>query len=154
MIIHGPATADYDEDLGTVVLQDWAHHSFFTLWWTDRVFHPPSPQLPAALDSSLINGQNIYPCKLPSEDPNCTGGGSRPEWVFEKGKKYRMRLINTGVYSNMRFTIDNHMLTVIAMDFVPIVPYQTDNVSFCGSSTNYSKLTFLRLPSAWVNATT
>jgi hypothetical protein len=39
-----------------------------------------------------------------------------------------MRLINTGVYSNMRFSIDNHTLTVISMDFIPIVPYKTDNV--------------------------
>jgi FtsP/CotA-like multicopper oxidase with cupredoxin domain len=126
MIIHGPATADYDEDLGTVVLQDWAHTSFFALWWYDRVFLPPTPQLPPALASSLINGKNVYPCD--PKNPRCVGGTSRPEWHFEKGKKYRMRLINTGVYSNMRFSIDNHTLTVISMDFVPIVPYKTDNV--------------------------
>ncbi|KAF2675309.1 laccase 2 [Microthyrium microscopicum] len=127
MIIHGPATANYDEDLGTVVLQDWAHTSFFALWWYDRVFLPPTPQLPPSLDSALINGKNVIPC--PANNTRCVGGTSRPEWNFEKGKKYRMRLINTGVYSNMRFSIDNHTLTVIAMDFVPIVPYQTDNVA-------------------------
>ncbi|RMZ89598.1 hypothetical protein DV736_g3178, partial [Chaetothyriales sp. CBS 134916] len=127
MIIHGPATADYDEDLGTVVLQDWAHESFFALWWYDRVFLPPIPQLPPALASSLINGKNVYPCDR--EEPRCVGGTSRPEWHFDKGKKYRMRLINTGVYSNMRFSIDNHTLTVISMDFIPIVPYKTDNVA-------------------------
>ncbi|CAI7633965.1 unnamed protein product [Penicillium manginii] len=127
MIIHGPATADYDEDLGTVILQDWAHESFFALWWYDRVFKPPTPQLPPSLDSSLINGKNVFPCD--NKDPRCVGGTSRPEWHFEKGKKYRMRLINTGVYSNMRFSIDNHTLTVISMDFIPIVPYKTDNVA-------------------------
>ena len=126
IIIHGPATADYDEDLGTVTLQDWAHKSFFALWWYDRVFFPPTPQLPPSLASSLINGKNVIPYNI--TDPRYVGNTTRAEWHFEKGKKYRMRLINTGVYSNMRFSIDNHTLTVISMDFVPIVPYQTDNV--------------------------
>ncbi|KAF1732860.1 Laccase-2 [Beauveria bassiana] len=122
MIIHGPATANYDEDLGTVMLQDWSHVSPFAMWWYARV-----PSGPPSLSNSLINGKNIFRCTDPL-DKNCLGTGERSEWHFEKGKRYRMRLVNTGLYSNFRFAIDGHNLTVIANDFVPIEPYTTDNV--------------------------
>ena len=45
-----------------------------------------------------------------------------------QGKKYLLRLINTSVDSTMVFAIDNHEITVMSSDFVPIVPYKTDKV--------------------------
>jgi FtsP/CotA-like multicopper oxidase with cupredoxin domain len=41
MIINGPATADYDEDLGAVFLSDWSHVPVFALWDTARQGAPP-----------------------------------------------------------------------------------------------------------------
>jgi Multicopper oxidase len=72
---------------------------------------------------------------------------------FVKGKKYRLRLVNTGLYSHFRFAIDGHNLTVIAMDFVPIVPYTTDNVCLKPLGMGgVSQLNCFRLSSAWANA--
>jgi hypothetical protein len=31
MVIHGPETADYDIDIGPVMLSDWYHSDYFTL---------------------------------------------------------------------------------------------------------------------------
>jgi hypothetical protein len=31
MVIHGPITADYDVDIGPVMLSDWYHSDYFTL---------------------------------------------------------------------------------------------------------------------------
>jgi hypothetical protein len=31
MVIHGPKTADYDVDIGPVILSDWYHSDYFTL---------------------------------------------------------------------------------------------------------------------------
>ena len=45
-----------------------------------------------------------------------------------EGKKYLLRLINTSVDSTFVFAIDNHDITVMSSDFVPIVPYKTDSV--------------------------
>lgn len=45
-----------------------------------------------------------------------------------QGKKYLLRLINTSVDTTFIFAIDNHDITVMSSDFVPIVPYKTDSV--------------------------
>ena len=45
-----------------------------------------------------------------------------------QGKKYLLRLINTSVDTTFIFAIDNHDITVISSDFVPIVPYKTASV--------------------------
>lgn len=73
---------------------------------------------PPTAANGLINGTNVY---------NETG--SRFETAFEAGKRYRLRLVNTGADNHMRFMIDNHTLEVISTDFVPIVPYNTTNLS-------------------------
>lgn len=45
-----------------------------------------------------------------------------------QGKKYLFRLINTSVDTTFVFSIDNHNLTVITTDFVPIHPYTVDHI--------------------------
>lgn len=121
MIINGPATADYDEDLGVLFLQDWGHESAFALWDTARLGAPPT------LENTLMNGTNTFDCS-DSSDTNCVGGGEKFEVNFVHGTKYRLRLINVGIDSHFEFAIDGHNLTVISNDLVPIVPYTTDTL--------------------------
>lgn len=45
-----------------------------------------------------------------------------------QGRKYLFRLINTSVDTTFVFSIDNHDLTVITTDFVPIHPYTVDHI--------------------------
>lgn len=111
LIINGPATADYDEDLGALFLQDWSHDTAFSLWHIAQQGAPPT------MENILINGTNTF------ED-----GGSRFETSFVEGTKYRMRLLNVATDGHLRFSIDNHTFSVIAMDLVPIIPYETDNL--------------------------
>lgn len=121
-ILNGPATADYDEDLGMLSLGDWHHKSAFELWSVARQGAPPT------MDGGLINGTNTYNCTA-SSDSTCTGVlGQKHETVFEAGKKYRMRLVNVATDGHFQFSIDGHNLTVIATDLVPIVPYATNSV--------------------------
>lgn len=121
IIFNGPATANYDEDLGTLLLQDWGHKHAFELWHTAKTGRPPR------LDGGLINGTNTYNC-TGSTDPNCVGGGKKFEAVFEKDKSYLLRLVNTAVDATFQFSIDGHKLKVIANDFVPIEPFETDSI--------------------------
>nr|ACR16059.1 laccase 2 [Monilia sp. M5-3] len=114
IIIHGPASANYDVDLGPIMLTDWWHTPVFKLAekaLTDNLGLPPLP------DNGLINGKNTY-----------LGKGTRFETKFTAGKKHRLRIINSGSDVTFRFSIDGHKLKVIAMDWVPIEPYETTNI--------------------------
>jgi FtsP/CotA-like multicopper oxidase with cupredoxin domain len=121
LIINGPATADYDEDLGMLFLSDWGHTPALELWDTAKLGAPPT------LETGLVNGTNTYDCSG-STDAACIGGGKKFETVFEAGKKYRIRVVNTAIEAHFQFSIDGHNLTVIGNDLVPIVPYETDSV--------------------------
>lgn len=127
LIINGPATADYDEDLGSVFLTDWGHQTEFDIWATVATFNV---SFDGAL-TGLVNGMNTGNCTATNAtalDPNCIDGGDKYQLVFEAGKKYRLRLINVATEAWFQFSIDGHKMMVISTDLVPIVPYETDNV--------------------------
>ena len=102
-------------------LSDWGHQTAFELWDSAKTGAPPT------LENGLINGTNTYDCSK-SDDAACIGGGKKHEIVFEAGKMYRIRVVNTAIDGHFQFSIDGHKLTVIGMDLVPIVPYVTDSL--------------------------
>ncbi|KAJ5949821.1 extracellular dihydrogeodin oxidase/laccase [Penicillium verhagenii] len=112
IIINGPATANYDVDLGHVFLNDWYHQT------ADQLVLAAATGGPPTAPNGLINGTNVWGDK-----------GTRWETTFEPGTRYRMRVLNAGADQHFRFMIDNHTLEVIANDFVPIVPFTTDQLS-------------------------
>ena len=61
-----------------------------------------------------------------------TGGISKK--IFEEGKRYLFKLINSSAEAMFIFSIDDHELEVIATDLVPIHPYTTDSL-FIGIGT-------------------
>lgn len=117
ILINGPATANYDVDLGHVFLNDWSHQTADVLALAAATTGPPTS------DNGLINGTNTW------TQTDGTVVGSRFETNFVAGTRYRIRLVNGAADTHFRFTIDNHTLEVIASDFVPIVPYTTTDVS-------------------------
>ncbi|KAF2622424.1 multicopper oxidase [Macroventuria anomochaeta] len=108
IVINGPATADYDEDLGMLFLNDWDHQTVDELYISAESSGPPT------LDNGLINGTNTY-----------DDGGYRYNTSFTSGTSYRIRLVNAAVDTHFKFMIDNHTMQVIASDLVPITPYET-----------------------------
>lgn len=128
MIIHGPRNADYDVDLGPVLLTDWYHTDYFSL--VEQVMAPVSKGLPPPFsNNNLINGKMNYPCANATATQTCTPNAGVSKFSFESGKKYRLRLINAGAEGLQKFSIDGHKMTVIANDFVEIQPYETDLVT-------------------------
>lgn len=77
-------------------------------------------------NNMLINGKADYPCN--ETTLTCTPNTRKAEFRFETGKKHLLRLINTGAEAIIFFSIDGYELTVIANDFVPVVPYTTNLV--------------------------
>jgi len=115
IIVNGPASANYDVDLGVFPIADWYYKSIFEINLEakanlQRGAPPPPP------DNLLLNGTN----------KNINGGGEYTRIQVQKGKKYRLRLINTSVDSNFRVSIDNHPLTIMTSDFVPVKSIQRD----------------------------
>lgn len=111
IIINGPATANYDEDLGTLILSNWDHQTAGQKY-TEAYRYKTTTSL-----TGLINGAIVF------ED-----GGSYFETNFEAGKRYRLRVINAAADAQLKFSIDNHTAEVIAADFVPTVPCTAETV--------------------------
>ncbi|OJZ88646.1 multicopper oxidase [Aspergillus luchuensis CBS 106.47] len=117
IVIHGPATAEYDHDLGVVFLNDWSHQT------VDEMYQSVlESQGPPHFQTGLINGSNIW---VTGDNQTV---GRRFHTEFAPGQSYRIRLVNAAMHTHFKFSIDNHDLTVIASDFVPIVPFTTNNV--------------------------
>lgn len=96
-------------------------HDYYHMYYTEAVeglLRPvqdnPGPPFAANI---LINGH-------PS-----SGGTGMASFNFTSGKTYRIRVINPSSAATMKFSIDNHMLQVIANDFVEIEPYETDHIT-------------------------
>lgn len=83
LIINGPATANYDVDLGTLPISDWYYKPLFEL--NERAQHSTTGPPPG--NNILVNGTHI----------NADGGGNYFKMTVTKGKKYRIRLINISV---------------------------------------------------------
>lgn len=129
MIIYGPHdNALYDVDLGPVMISDWFHDSYHDL--VDQVMAPISAGLPPPLsNNNLINGKMNYPCEKLNTTTDCVPNAGVAKFSFTTGKIYRLRLINAGAEGMQKFSIDNHIMTVIANDFVPVVPYQSSVIT-------------------------
>ena len=90
----------------------------------------------------LLNGKgNVtrFGCKLAPEGKSCKNTTNIPtietlhfdarlvnDTASEpRPKRYLLRIINTSFETQFVFSIDNHNLTVVSADFVPIQPYST-----------------------------
>lgn len=118
IVINGPATENYDVDAGILFLNDWSHSTADELYYYYQLNGPPT------LENGLINGTNVYGG---NDDDSQTG--SRFTFGVSEGTSYRIRLVNGAADTFFKYSVDNHNLTVIAMDLVPIEPFSTDIIS-------------------------
>ena len=114
VIINGPASSNYDEDKGVILLSDWDINTVDQLWTQAQTVGAPQ------LDNGLINGHNVF-----GGDNGSIQTGYRFNVSFVSGASYRLRVTNVACDTQFKFSIDHHSLTVISMDFVPIKPYRT-----------------------------
>ncbi|KAI5923151.1 laccase [Camillea tinctor] len=110
--INGPASANYDIDLGPYVITDWYRRPAFEL---ERASELATSQRPPVSSNILFNGSNINP------DTTITGGQYN-RVTLTPGKKHRLRIINTSVENHFTVSLVGHNFTVISTDFVPVTP--------------------------------
>ncbi|GAB7354000.1 hypothetical protein MBLNU459_g4593t2 [Dothideomycetes sp. NU459] len=118
LTLYGPSSADYDEALEPILVNDWMHDTANNLFKQELNGGIP------ILDSILLGGT-----------ANSVGGPYTT--IFKKGKRYIVRLINASSESMFIFSIDNHKLIVVGTDLVPIQPYTTDSI-FIGIGQRYT----------------
>ena len=129
MVVHGPSSdEDYDIDVGPVLLSNW-FHDYENNFIMDIFFATQTcdPHCPPMANNMLINGKNNYPCQ--NTTLSCTPNAGLSTFKFQTGKRHRLRLINHAAEALLFFSIDGYEMTVIANDFVPVVPYQTDLIT-------------------------
>lgn len=128
MIIHGPnVTSSYDVDLGPVLLTDYYHEDYYSI--VEKVMGTNLSEVAPYSVNNLINGKGSFNCSLITDGTACTPNAGYSKFSFQSGTSYRLRLINAGAEGLQKFSIDNHQLQVIAYDFVPIVPYETEIIT-------------------------
>lgn len=125
LVIHGPSSADWDIDLGPMLISDWVHETSFVAFDAEMSTDPNA--LPPATDSIVVNGIGHY---------NGSMDGPYYETVLTPGKNHTLKLINGAVDTSIVFRIDEHPLTVIASDLVPVEPFTVDEL-FIGIGTSY-----------------
>src|SRR5262249_10367105 len=104
-------------------------------------------------DNFLINGQHAYDCNIVSTTynstaglppplpgtPQCTGG-----WLYNTtiraGTTVRLRLISHSTFMSFWFSIDNHTLTIVEIDGVPIRPITNQRGVYVNIGQRYSVL--------------
>lgn len=92
----------------------------------------PAPITQPYSDNNLINGRMPFDCSNPNVtayDLTCSSDAEYSTFRVTSGKTYRLRLMNVGSQAMQRFTIDGMKVTVVAQDFIPVVPYETDVVN-------------------------
>ncbi|KAL0260860.1 laccase, multicopper oxidase, benzenediol:oxygen oxidorectuctase [Diplodia seriata] len=113
IVINGPATANYDVDLGPVALTETYDETAWTKnWLALHVAAPPEPI------NILFNGSMV----------NTAGGGKYNTITVTKGKTYRLRLINMSVDTFFVFSMDGHQFQIITSDLVPVHPYNATSI--------------------------
>ena len=122
-MINGPASANYDIDLGPLSVSDWYLGSINQLaarvMSTTNPFIPGFPGSPPNSDNVLFNGKNINPAGA---------GGSYQKFVLTPGKKHLVRIINTSVQNSFTLSLVGHSFQIIATDLVPITPVTVTSV--------------------------
>lgn len=72
---------------------------------------------PVGASNYLLNGKNT------KAD---LSAGTHPTWTVSANQTYLFRIVNSAAQNMWWMHFDQHTMTVIAADFVPIVPYTTD----------------------------
>ncbi|KAK7186616.1 Laccase-2-like protein 4 [Paraphaeosphaeria sporulosa] len=115
VVIHGPSTANWDEELAPIMVHEWHHASAYDAFH-DSMFSPAPPKA----DLITLNGIGRN---------HELGIGAYFQKTIEEGKKYLFRITNSAIDFHFHFSIDNHLLQVVSVDYVPIKPFWTNSLS-------------------------
>ncbi|KFX92691.1 hypothetical protein V490_05242 [Pseudogymnoascus sp. VKM F-3557] len=106
------------------------YHSHYSAQYADGLFGAMIIHGPTHIHYDIELGPILlmnYDCSLTKT--KCRPNAGLSKFKFVSGKVHRLRLINAGSEGTQRFTIDGHTMTVIANDYVPVEPYETNVIT-------------------------
>ncbi|KIX09093.1 uncharacterized protein Z518_00171 [Rhinocladiella mackenziei CBS 650.93] len=125
LVVHRPGEQgnekdqyNYDQEI-LLLIGDWYHRSSpEVLGWYMNSRSFGSEPVP---DSVLVNGQGNFDCEMavPARPLECIPPEDRsgpPMLTIENGKRYRLRLVNTGSLTGFSFRMDNASLSPFQVD--------------------------------------
>lgn len=115
LVIHGPTSANWDIDLGPVLVQDYVHQTAFIAYQAEK-----TQTNFARADAIVVNGQGHDPA---------TGTGSYFTPKLTPGKRHLVRVINSSAGTSFKFSIDEHPMKVVSNDLVAIEPFDTTDLT-------------------------
>lgn len=127
-MINGPTSEPYDIDLGPVLVSDWYHANSHDLVAKAMSSNALESQLIFA-DGSLINGKMDFDCSVTASTTSCTPSSGLSKFRFQPGKTHLLRFVNPSTFAIILVSIDFHTMTVIANDFIPVVPYTATTIT-------------------------
>ncbi|CAE6476866.1 unnamed protein product [Rhizoctonia solani] len=132
---------DVDNQDTVLVLGDWYHDSSTAIEASGNI----TLQRP---DSATINGKGRF-------DPNTMP--ANPDTLYtlkvKRGKRYRLRVINSSAIASFLFGVQGHKCTVIASDGTPTEPYTVDEFNILAAQRRDCVFTADQTPGTyWINA--
>ncbi|KAI0873107.1 putative multicopper oxidase [Hypoxylon argillaceum] len=124
IVFYGPKSQNWDNDVGPVLLTEWYHQDYFSI--VQEVLGNGTDRKPAFSINNLINGKMNFECSLAHDGKPCVNNAGVSKFQLVPGKDNLLRIINGGSAALQYFSVDEHDMTVISMDFVPIKPYTTN----------------------------
>ncbi|KAK4183168.1 laccase [Podospora australis] len=113
ILINGPASLPYDIDLGVFPITDYYYRT------ADELVEFTMNNGPPASDNVLFQGKGKHPV---------TGAGQWANVTLTPGKRHRLRIINTSTHDHFQVKLQNHTMTVIASDMVPVNAFTVDSL--------------------------
>ena len=112
---------EYDLPEHVIILNDWLHTSIISKYTS--FLHTYGDE---EINSILINGRGVdVTSDEITKKPLLDYETPRSTFMVTQGKRYRFRIINSGVqYCPLHVSIDNHNLTLIALDGNPLTPIE------------------------------
>ncbi|KAK4182965.1 multicopper oxidase-domain-containing protein [Podospora australis] len=150
--IHGPSSDDYDiAPEQPILITDWIHNSAFEYLRDDTANNASILLNGVGNVNSFAGIEIVSPSDIPAPytvNVKRNAPGSKPY-------RYLLRLINTSFETTFVLSIDNHNMTVVEMDFVPIQPYNTTDI-FIGIGQRFDVIVAANAPEGqddfWIRA--
>lgn len=94
MIIHGPRNADYDIDVGPILLTDHYHDEYYDIVKTVMTPLDKGGNPRPSSDNNLINGKMDFDCSTvkPGDKTKCNSNAGISKFRFKTGKVHLLRL--------------------------------------------------------------